>query len=157
MLGRDIREPVNSHELHLRCEIYVQHQDRPLPVLFSWTTDEDGILKRIPLYNDRNSVPHGVGKYAWKVSPTESELVIEQVREADLKLYSCWVSIGNEVKSQNVTLIKKSKNMKIIDSLRRARVQPLTTPFPVGRGVRRCGISLHAGTVSRDSSLSKSF
>ena len=136
ILGRDIREPVNSHELHLRCEIYVQHEDQPLPVLFSWTTDEDGILKRIPLYNDRNSVPHGVGKYAWKVSPTESELVIEQVREADLKLYSCWVSIGNEVKSQNVTLIKKSKNMKIIDSLRRARVQPLTTPFPVGRGVR---------------------
>ena len=113
ILGRDISKPFQSQEFHLRCEIYVQHQDQPLPVLFSWTTDEDGTLKRIPLYNDRKSVPHGVGKYAWKVSLTKSELVIEQVREADLKLYSCWVKIGNEVKSQNVTLIKKSKSKKI--------------------------------------------
>ena len=108
---------VNSQEFHLPCEVRVQNEAQSLPLQFSWTVEEDGITKELPLYNDRKSVPHGVTKYALRVAQTKSELVIKHVTERDLKLYSCRVSLGGTIKAtRNVTLMKTSGENKVHSS-----------------------------------------
>ena len=88
-------ENADTAKLKMR-ELYCKVETSPVQVAikqYSWTVEEDGIQKPIPLVKNRSLALNSNRKLAYLLTADTSVLVINEIVEDDIKNYTCTVDI----------------------------------------------------------------